>query len=100
MEWRKAVALVGFVPLLMSYVVFFLTFIEAYFSPEKMVIVGINKFGEANLEFIFLLITFPFVCFSLYYFLRYSGLEREHFLWASVIIFLLLGLSIFMGYII
>lgn len=56
-----------------SYFILLLTFFVAYLSPSKLVIVDINGVGEANIEFLFLLLTIPCVV----YYLRSFAWNRE-----------------------
>jgi len=57
--------LIGVVLLLGSYLVLLYTFMSAWFSPIKTVVVHINQLGEALPELIFLTLTFPCVCYLL-----------------------------------
>jgi hypothetical protein len=43
-------------------VVLIITFIAAYFSGEMSVMVTINTYGEAYVEFVFLIICIPLLC--------------------------------------
>ncbi|HLD48816.1 MAG TPA: hypothetical protein VJB11_00465 [archaeon] len=43
------------------------TFVFAFFSPDKMIILNIDRYGEANLEMIILVLLFPM---AVYYFIH------------------------------
>ena len=45
-------------------ILIFQTFFTAYFSEEKACIVYIDKFGEADFEFIFLTLLFPIILYG------------------------------------
>ena len=44
---------------LSTYLTLFYTFIYAYMSESKSVVVTINEYGEANLEFLMLMVALP-----------------------------------------
>jgi hypothetical protein len=50
----------GYSIIISSYFIALATFMIAYFSPDKKVLIDINVIGEANLEFFVFLITLPF----------------------------------------
>mgnify|MGYP000427534143 CR=1 FL=1 len=56
-------SLIGLTISLGSFFTVFTTFMVAYNTPEKKVIVDINSVGEANLEYKLLLFSTPFVIF-------------------------------------
>ncbi len=56
------------------FVVFTITFVIAYLSPAKAVIVDINSVGEANLELLLVIVTWIFLVYSLYYI--YTSVNR------------------------
>jgi len=41
----------------------FHTFLTAYFGETKSVIIYVNRYGEANIEFVMMLILIPLVCY-------------------------------------
>ena len=49
------------------FVVFSITFIAAYLSPEKAVIVDINSVGEANLELLMVIMIWILLVYSIHY---------------------------------
>ncbi|WP_202320429.1 hypothetical protein [Archaeoglobus neptunius] len=67
---------VGLTALLSAYLTVLTTFTFAYFSEEKRVIVDINALGEAELEAMSLMLSTPFVVFTLYYLLK-KALGRQ-----------------------
>lgn len=71
--FRFIILLVTSMMFVMSYFMLLLTFFVAYLSPSKLVIVNINSVGEANIEFLFLLLTIPCVV----YYLRSFAWNRE-----------------------
>ena len=50
----KGVRVLGISSLVGSYIIFMWTFLTAYSNPTKSVLVTINKYGEAQAEYIFL----------------------------------------------
>ena len=64
-----------------SYLILLATFLSAYLSPIKTVIVDINGLGEANIELGFLLASIPCVMYYLGK-LRWSSEKRE--LWVKL----------------
>jgi len=57
---------IGFAVLLTTYIVAIYTFMTTFFSPTKSVMVTIDKYNEATIEYLFLLFTFPFVLIYTY----------------------------------
>jgi len=57
------------------------TFLAAYLSPIKTVVVRINRMGEANVELFFLLASIPCV---VYYMKRLKWSRRQRKLWVKV----------------
>lgn len=57
------------------YVYFLLLFITAYYNPTKDTILSINKWGEADVEFVILGLTFPLVLNVI--FLMYNILKQH-----------------------
>ena len=51
--------ILAFATLGATYVTILITFLVAYLSPSKTVLVTINTFGEANIELVFLVLTIP-----------------------------------------
>jgi len=65
---KKVIILSGFAIGYLFSIVMFLTFLQAYSSPTKSILITINKFGEANIElvlttFMIILITITFFGF-------------------------------------
>jgi len=56
---RKLVKLAAIIVLASCYVTFLTIFTIAYFDLNKVITIGINVYGEANLEAIILLISIP-----------------------------------------
>ena len=73
--------LVGAVVLLGSYLILLYTFISAWFSPIKTVVVHINLWGEAIPELVFLTLTAPCVC---YFVARLKWSSNQRRLWVDV----------------
>ena len=76
---RFKAVLLAQITFIASYFTMTATFLAAYISPIDMVIVDINKYGEARLELVFLLLTIPCVA---YYISRLRW--REGRLWVAV----------------
>ena len=51
----------GFASLLMSYLFMIYFFLLAYFNPERIVAMRINRYGEANIEFLWVIVSIPAV---------------------------------------
>jgi hypothetical protein len=54
----KGIKTLGITGLLAGWIIFTWTFVTAYFSPSKSVLVSINKYGEGQMEYILLWILF------------------------------------------
>ena len=78
---RFRVILVSSIILFASYLILLYTFISAYLSPVKTVIVHVNGIGEANIEFVFLLASIPCVMYYLGC-LKWSSKKRK--MWIEV----------------
>ena len=61
-----------------SYIILLYTFLSAYLSPIKTVVVDINSVGEANIELVFLLISIPCV---IYYLTRLKWSSKKGLIW-------------------
>lgn len=61
-KWKHAI---GMGWLFTTYICFVFTFVVAYFTPEKAVIFDINSYGEAHIEMILTIITFPIIIWHL-----------------------------------
>ena len=59
---KRILRFIGRVGLLSSFVVMTITFFTAYFTESKRTLISINSFGEANIEFVLLIIVFISVC--------------------------------------
>jgi hypothetical protein len=55
---------------MLLWVVFYLTFLKAFCTPSKSVIITINDFGEANLELLILLLILPILAYGFFSLLR------------------------------
>lgn len=75
-ENKIFVILMGVGSLLTTFILFSWTFLTAYFNPSKQVLVDINKYGEANVEFIFLSFMIIIVPISLFLLYKYM-VEKE-----------------------
>lgn len=42
------------------------TFMRAFFNPQKAIILTVNTVGEANPEFVLLIVTFPVIVYTAY----------------------------------
>jgi len=63
MKLRFMAVLLAKTSFIAGYLIMGATFISAYFSPFKIVTVHINNWGEANIELLFFLLTFPCVIY-------------------------------------
>ena len=72
--------LISSVVLMASYFIMLYTFFTAYFNPNKTVLVHINNIGEANIEFLFLLLTIPCI---IYYLRCFSWNGKKRKIWFS-----------------
>ena len=67
---KRLMMSVGLATLIGVYVVHIITFALAYASPNKSVAILINKFGEADIELIWFVATFPLVLWVLTKFIK------------------------------
>ncbi len=51
----------GFGVLLGSYIVLAVIFLSAYFNPERIIGLRINRYGEAHFEFLIFIVSIPAV---------------------------------------
>jgi len=73
MKWLKAiVGIVGFSVIFGSYLFFFYAFVRAYFQVSKQMCIDINSIGEANFEFVILIITIPAVIFFIIQYFKWG----------------------------
>jgi len=79
---RFGMIITGSMVLLASYLILLFTFISAYLSPVKAVVVHINNIGEANIELAFLLLSVPCIAYYLKY-LRWSYKKKK--MWIEVV---------------
>jgi len=63
---KKVFMLTGLTVLATGYITTLIVFSTAYFTANKSLLLYINKFGEANLELLFLLFTIPFIVYPVY----------------------------------
>ena len=61
---KKAVIIFGLSMLITSWLTFMSSFMIAYSSPNKAVLMEINQHGEAIIELIMLLTSFPFILYT------------------------------------
>ncbi|MCX6815730.1 MAG: hypothetical protein NT120_02675 [Candidatus Aenigmarchaeota archaeon] len=66
MNYKKAMTMFSLSAAIAAYVVFAMTFVSAYFDPTRTVVVNINSFGEANLEFLLIALGSPVVLYWLF----------------------------------
>ncbi len=52
---------IGLGTLIGTYLILVATVITAYLNPAKTILISINKYGEAHIDILLLIITFPFV---------------------------------------
>jgi len=72
--------IISSVVLIASYVMLLCTFFTAYLNPNKTVHISVNNIGEANVEFLLLLLTIPCIIYYLRCF-RWSSKKRK--IWFS-----------------
>lgn len=60
----------GFSGIISFTILFYTFFMFTYLSESKQGILWINKYGEANIEFVLLLLLLPFVTYTLYWGLK------------------------------
>jgi hypothetical protein len=65
-NFRLNVYRIGIVSMGASFFLFFNLFMVAFSQPDKEVLFGINWAGEGMIELIFLLVSAPFVLYTLY----------------------------------
>lgn len=78
---RFSVIILSSVTLVASYFILLYTFLSAYLSPIKKVVVDVNGMGEANIELVFLLATIPCVA---YYLKNLSWSSKKNRMWVEV----------------
>ena len=67
---HKLLPFLGFGAMIVSQFVLFLTFVLAYTTPDKSVMIYINNHGEANIELILLIfLTFVTTPYCIYWYL-------------------------------
>lgn len=64
---KNNIIFIGLGSLLAVFMTFSWTFFHAYFSPTKQILVNINIYGEANIEFVILLLMIIIVPMSLFF---------------------------------
>ncbi len=67
---KALITVLGLAPLLTSYLIIMWIFFAAYLSEGKVLIL-INKFNEANIEIVGIIITIPFVLNLIYKIFKY-----------------------------
>jgi len=63
---KQAFLIFGLSMMLATYLTFAFIFLGAYFSPSKSALININQHGEADIELIMLLGSFPFALFTVW----------------------------------
>lgn len=61
---KQIIEAVGLTGMGMSFVVLFIIFMAAYSHPEKTVCVELDRKGEADIEFVFLIALLPIVVYT------------------------------------
>ncbi|MBI3190323.1 hypothetical protein HYZ41_01320 [archaeon] len=56
---KHPIAMIGIFSMLGMFLLFYVTFSVAFYSPAKAVIIDINSYGEAEIEFILLSVLMP-----------------------------------------
>jgi len=80
--FKELIKVFGISTLLAAYITLIHTFMKAYLSPQKKIIVYINNFGEAWWEFALIVITFPCVLYFIYdFFLVKRCNNYNHKVW-------------------
>ncbi len=62
---KQIIEFLGLGGMVMGFVIVLIIFMTAYSHPEKKAIVKINKYGEADIEFILLIILVPCVAYTI-----------------------------------
>ena len=66
MRIKTHLKLWGVVGMVSGYTLMVVTFIVAYMSPDKTVLVAINNYGEGNIELILNIILYPIALYTAY----------------------------------
>lgn len=80
MSGKQVIIFFGIISMIEIIMTFVLTFIFAYLSPSKQIIVTINSIGEANLELVLIVISIPCIIYCIYLLFKQLGgdmYERE-----------------------
>ena len=64
--WKLFFKKLGLVNMIWFTILFYATFMMAYFNDQKAVLVLIDKFVEANIEFVMLLLVAPLIVYGIY----------------------------------
>ena len=67
---RKVIQLLGYALATGQFAILYAVFLTAYKHPTKAVLVVIDKFNEANVEFIFIPFAFALSVLGLYYLIK------------------------------
>lgn len=62
---KAIMVLIGLIFITAYIISFYYIFLMAYFNPLKQATVLINHFNEANIEFILMLLSFPFMAYTI-----------------------------------
>jgi len=63
-SFSRGLILFGLTVLLATYLTVLVTFLYAYMSEDKRIVIEINTFGEARLEFAILVVSLPVVVYT------------------------------------
>lgn len=72
---KTIVAILGMAHMLTASILITVTFLTAYASPGKSVLVRINSIGEANIELLIIVVCMSCVPYTFYRFIRWLRLE-------------------------
>ncbi len=73
---KRDVIIIGATVMFMFYTVLLATFMLAYESETKQVVVDINAYGEAKIEYIMLMFTTPLLVLAYYYIIEELSCRR------------------------
>lgn len=74
---KGMIAAIGLGCLVTAQILIYLTFMGAYYTPEKEILVTVNEYGEAEIEYwLMLLVTFIMTPFTIYYYMYYMVRPR------------------------
>lgn len=76
-QLKKGILLIGFCNMLAGFILMVWTFWDAFLTPNKRIIVYINRYGEANIEAYILLFLTPFTVVTIVYFFQLIVKEND-----------------------